>query len=332
MKQLGASKLNFLTVLLAVLLLASCSGIHPYSKYNVLVKDWYKYLLNDSLKIGFLYLCDNETVQSPHLDKTAEEIVRNIPLSNLIEQLKHSTLFLVNTSLYDLNYETHSFFFALNDTISTAQLSKADFLAKSMKEVSFYEKTFIPPSQNYSAYQAYIALNKNSLFIIAYIKNKYPFVGIEQRLNSLQSEYRDIIASLKYGSDYQSFLNSIPFDVANTAFNNRVQGGYADAVNALLKFEKKYIESPERAIYLQAIITYLSFLNDETRRNFYKNKLFYGNTKPSLYQIDSLAIQRDSLELISAKEYILRAAEKEQVIMFNESLCSSHNCNKLGKD
>ncbi|HMY34473.1 MAG TPA: hypothetical protein PLG25_06570 [bacterium] len=150
--------------------------------------------------------------------------------------------------------------------------------------------------------------NKNSL------QQQFFF---NQTLNALSREFRDadesIFKSVLSGSNYKLFEAEDPFILANKYYQTEYSGNYLLPINELLESEPNYVSTQDRYKYLQALLTYMSFI-DHPQYDYYNKKR---------KQIQSRSIinysKRFNLNIDEIQKTILDSSSHQRVVMFNES-------------
>lgn len=134
---------------------------------------------------------------------------------------------------------------------------------------------------------------------------------------------KDIIAKnslYESSASALSFLSFLipdkdPFWLASSNFNLNSGYNYCLPLNLLNSISKKYVKAPfqQRSGYLQAEMTYASFAGDFKAARTFDSKLFK-------FYSDSADVKRIAdFDTISAAKFILEAAKKQQIVMFNEA-------------
>jgi hypothetical protein len=323
---------------LALCLLLACSPKQKNTdekksirERNFIKYDYQTYFDNDSLQLSITFPGDFVFDSTLNLSSETNQILSSVIKDSILSSSIKKNILFKNYSTHDntLHYTA----FVLDTSILYKKIF-SDFKQQYYKiesvERVFYSKDFLPESSAFVASLYIIPANKFSLLLIAYetcSENKSDSLMLLRR--NLEDEFFDmkngqagILNYILFDESYKPYHPKPAQILAQEAFDqrtdNNIGASYDTPIGVLLNSEVEYSRFNAQSDWLQTMMTYLSFMGDNNMVKLYREKWdSLIGIKKQVIGFDEL--KKMNLELADAKDIILKAAEKNQVVMFNES-------------
>lgn len=318
----------FASILLILMFGIGCSPtLHPWKQYNRTQRDWMTDFWNDTAKIQVQWYGDYRFDEAPRKDRLSQHIRIYSDLFMKSLRVKVKDLLLVGETIVDYRFYA-SIAFIDSEKLSARKLAELGFSPDSNGNFS---KTLVSENPKYAAVVKLYTQSPNWIAILAftldedlidanswYVKS-FCFENVfSAKIFALKTEFYGqtsddgIFNSVRYGKDYQGFRSINPFTWGLELFESTTNGNYYLPVDQLLTVENNYESMVDKDMFYQALLTYNSFLHDDSLQTVYLRKKNLANASKS--------IKGDHIsDLESVKEHIVDSARNSRVVMFNES-------------
>ncbi len=305
--------------------LGCSSTLHPWRQFNRIQHDWTTDFWNDTAKIHIQWTWDFHFYEVPPNDILRRHIEVYSDLFEKKHRVKWKNMLLVGETIVDYRFYA-SLVFVDTERLSAGKLMKLGF---SPDNNGNFSKTHVSEHPKYCAViklypygKSWLAMlgftldkdiiNPNSwyakdvedLFAAKALKLQIEFFGL--------SDDWGLFNQVKYGQNYAGFRTLNPFTWALDLFQTRPDGNYYLPVVQLLAAENNYESMVDKDIFYQALLTYNSFLHDDSLQEVYLRKKFRTD-QTEILTADCIT------GLESVKQSIVDSARHARVVFFNES-------------
>lgn len=267
--------------------LFSCQSIYKsqFFSNNRSITNLYCLYYNDSLKIsidfpGDYEASDNSFIKREEFDTYSRFIEKNYPdlkikKENFIIKTKTDVDPMIHCALfYAPQYYNRS------DTM---------FLSEHNKMILYFKKDIE---------------NKRAYFLVFNLDRQHKNNDL---FNLLEHEASDIFSNLRVGKNYKKSSPESPFQIADSAFT-RDSTNYISPIKALETVKNNYKTEQEKNIWLQAALTYNSFIMNNSRSARYLSEFYH----PQDNFINSSIYDDDAFD------YLAKQIKGRRLVIMNE--------------
>lgn len=312
--------LGFKSLLILLFLgLLSCSNNYNFQDSNYVINGFYTHYSNDSLKLSLRYPGDyvfNNPVKREI--RSYRKYFKRVTDS----RLKKRT-FIYQCSTNTKPYFHNSLFLITKDAINAKALDK-NFVWCNQDSIAFFQRKDTVDNKSYGWLVRLYPYKQHYLVFIAYAKKEVSQINNDKtslEYNSYHSMIKEfsegVFPTLRIGLGYVRSTVGDPFKIGYEAFNKGSASNYLLPIVRLNNISNDYFKPGERFRYVQAALTYNSFLQHSA---YYKTLLSEYN---SITGGENLQLSKEQIEILlyddKAIKTILSVAKEHQVLMFNES-------------
>ncbi|MCU6769790.1 hypothetical protein OCV73_12655 [Barnesiella propionica] len=260
-------KIKYFSSILLVLFVGCQSIKSPFHSNNRYIKDFYGLYYNDSLKISIDFFGDytalnQSVVKRNEFNSCVNFIKKNYPdlkikKENFIIKLKTEVEPWIHCTL---------FYTSQNNTIQDTMLQS------SYNNIILFTKKDIE--------------NKRTYFLVFNLDKQYKSNNL---FDLLKAESSNIFSTLTIDENYNKSHPKSPFAIAASAFIED-SANYIKPIKSLEDKKSNYKTEQEKNIWLQAVLTYNSFIKNNSQWEFYLSEFYHpqDNTiNSSIYDDDA---------------------------------------------